>query len=292
MALTPLEPDAVLTERSHDGQVGWIIFNRPKTLNAITMQGYKEIARLVDTLEKDEKIKVIAFKGSSNVFSSGQDVAEAYNFYFRDGESPRDRPSMRRRLLTNDGMLWGKRGMTEAITYSLKATVAVVERRCFGAGLDILMGCDIAVCDDECIFGHPGFTYHGFGGDLGSYLLHMGPKNAKAFTLTSRPFGAEAAKELGLVNSVVPKESLAGEADQFIRDIIKLPADAIVMQKAYYRIALDGMGMATNLSAALQAISFASNVKYDSGDNVMVRDRSDAGVSETIKRRKEYYGHM
>jgi enoyl-CoA hydratase/carnithine racemase len=266
--------------------------NRPKTLNALTMAAYKEIVRVIDVYEKDERIKVIAFKGSSNVFSSGQDVNEAYNFYFREGEDPRSRPSIRRRVLTNDGMLWGKRGMAEAITYSLKATVAVVEGRCFGSGLDILMGCDIGICDDECLFGHPGFTYHGFGGDLASYLLHMGPKNAKKFTLTARSFGAEHARELGLVSDVARKADLAATADDLIGDIVKLPADAIVMQKAYYRTALDAMGMATNLSAALQAISLASNIKYDEGDNVMVRDRAEGGAREAINRRKQYYGHM
>jgi enoyl-CoA hydratase/carnithine racemase len=52
------------------------------------------------------------------------------------------------------------------------------------------MSCDMAIASDDTMFGHPGFTYHGFGGDLASYIAHMGIKRAKQFTLTSKPFDA------------------------------------------------------------------------------------------------------
>lgn len=292
MALIPYEESQVLTEMSRDGAVAHITLNRPETLNAMTVNIYRRLAELVDQFEKDEAVKVIVFRGAEGVFSSGQDVNEAYDFYFRDDDDPKSRPSMRRRLLVNDGGLWGKRGMTESIFYSLKPTLAIVEYRCFGAGLDIVMACDMAVADSECVFGHPGFTYHGFGGDLASYIHHLGPKRAKEFTLTSRPFEATEAAELGLINRAVPMDELDGAADQIIDDIAKMPADALVMQKAYYRTVLDAMGFATNYSAALQTLAFASNIKYDRGDNVMVRDKSEAGASAAIKRRKEHYGHM
>lgn len=288
-----LEPDAILYEKDAEKRVGWITFNRPARLNALTMPAYQRVRDHIREAEEDDEVKVIAFKGAGRAFTSGQDVAEAYNFYFRPGEDKRRRPSMRRRLLTLDGTLWGKNGLTEVIFYCLKPTVAMVHGRCFGSGLDILMSCDVAIASDDTLFGHPGFTYHGFGGDVGSYILHMGIKRAKEFTLTSRPFDAARAEELGLVNKIVPMDDLQQTVDELIADIVKMPFDALVMQKAFYRTVLDGMGMGTNFSAALQTLAFASNIRYEEGENVMVRDRAKfGGASAAIKARKKHYGHL
>lgn len=288
-----LEPDAILYEKDVEKRVGWITFNRPARLNALTMEAYQRIRDRVWEAEEDDDVKVIAFKGAGSAFTSGQDVAEAYNFYYRPGEDRRRRPSMRRRLLTLDGTLWGKSGVTEVIFYCMKPTVAMVHGRCFGSGMDLLMSCDMAIASDDTLFGHPGFTYHGFGGDLASYIAHMGIKRAKEFTLTSRPFDAARAEELGVVNKVVPMKDLRTAVDELIADIVKLPFDALVMQKAYYRTVLDAMGFATNFSAAVQTLAFASNIRYEEGENVMVRDRAKLGsASEAIKARKKFYGHL
>lgn len=282
----------ILYEKQDNG-VAWIVFNVPDRYNAMTMAMYERVRDLVWQSEQDEDVKVIAFRGNGKAFCSGQDVDDAYNFYFREGDDPGRRPSMRRRLLTLDGTLWGKHGVSEVITYCLKPTVAMVQHRCFGSGLDILMGVDMAVASDDCTFGHPGFTYHGFGGDLGSYIAHVGMKRAKRFTLTSRPFTAQQAMEWGMVNEVVPMDQLQATTDEMIDDLLRMPADALVMQKAYYRTVMDAMGLGTNFSAALQTIAFASNIRYEPGENVMVRDRKKFGsASEAIKQRKKHYGHL
>lgn len=282
----------ILYEKQDNG-VAWIVFNVPDRYNAMTMAMYERVRDLVWQSEQDEDVKVIAFRGNGKAFCSGQDVDDAYSFYFREGDDPGRRPSMRRRLLTLDGTLWGKHGVSEVITYCLKPTVAMVQHRCFGSGLDILMGVDMAVASDDCMFGHPGFTYHGFGGDLGSYIAHVGMKRAKRFTLTSRPFTAQQAMEWGMVNEVVPMDQLQATTDEMIDDLLRMPADALVMQKAYYRTVMDAMGLGTNFSAALQTIAFASNIRYEPGENVMVRDRKKfGGASEAIKQRKKHYGHL
>jgi len=286
------EKEGILYDKDVKARVGWITFNRPEKLNALTMPAYQVVRDLVWEAEQDDDVKVIVFRGAGNAFTSGQDVDEAYNFYFRPGEDTKRRPSMRRRLLTLDGTLWGKHGLTEVICYCLKPTVSMIHGRCFGSGMDILMSSDMAIASDETLFGHPGFTYHGFGGDVGSYILHMGIKRAKRFTLTSRPFDAKKAMEMGLVNEIVPLADLQKTIDELITDITKMPFDALVMQKAFYRTVLDGMGMATNFSSALQTLAFGSNIRYEPGENVMVRDReSGGGASAAIKARKKHYGH-
>lgn len=291
MPLMELEDDAILCEPDYDGRVVWIVLNRPATLNSLTIAAYKRICELVAAAEDDDSVKLIGFRGNGRAFSSGHDVGEAYDFYLREGEDPRIRPSMRRRAATMDGSLWGPRGVTEVIFRCLKPTIAKVHHRCFGSGLDILMACDMAIASDDTLFGHPGFTYHGFGGDLASYVHHLGIKKAKEFTLTARPFDAAMAERLGVINRSVAPAALDGAVDELIRDVLKMPADALVMQKLHYRVVLDGMGFATNFSAALQALVLASNIKYESGDNIMVRDKQSRSVSDTIQARKKFYGH-
>lgn len=283
----------VLYETIRDGQVAVITLNRPEKLNALTNAHYQLITGMIWKAEKDEAVRAIVFRGAGRAFSSGHDVDEAYDFYVKPGDDPKRRPSMRRRLLVQDGTLWGKRGITEVIFYCLKPTICVLHGRCFGSGLDILMSCDIAIAADNTVFGHPGFTYHGFGGDLASYIFQFGLKRAKEFTLTSRPFDAIKAERWGLVNHVVPEAKLEAELDSLLDDLMRMPIDALVMQKAHYRVVLDGLGFATNFSAALQALAFASNIRYEKGDNVMVRDKARLGsASAAIKARKKHYGHL
>ena len=287
----PYQENSILFEKSSSG-VATIIFNRPEVYNAMTMAMYKRVRDLIWQCEQDEEVKVIVFRGNGKAFCSGQDVDDAYNFYFREGDDTKRRPSMRRRLLTLDGTLWGKHGLVEVVAYCLKPTVAMIHHRCFGSALGILMGCDIAVASDDTLFGHPGFTYHGFGGDLGSYIIHIGLKRAKRFTLTSRPFNAQKAYDWGLINEIVPMDELESTTNEIIDDLLKMPFDALVMQKAYYRTVIDAMGMGTNFDAALQTLAFASNIRYEPGENVMVRDRQKGGASAAIKSRKKHYGHL
>lgn len=284
-------PDEVIVERDEEKGVLWIILNRPETLNALTHALERHVRELIIDAERDDSIKVIAFKGTGRAFCSGADLNEAYDFYFLPGEDKKKRPSQRRRVGVSGSGLWGKHGLVDAIFYSVKPTVAVIHGRCFGAGMDLLMACDLAIAADDTVFGHPGFTYHGFGGDLASYIFHMGLKRAKEFTLTARPFDAKRAVELGMVNHIVPPDKLAEEAAALIADIVKLPTDALVMQKVHYKVVLDGLGFATNFSAAHQAISWASNVKLDPGDNSMVKDKEGRSISDTIQARKEHFGH-
>lgn len=287
----PMQPDDVLYEKDADAKVAWIILNRPEKLNALIHEQERYIRDLIIEAEGDDDIKVIAFRGAGRAFCSGADLDEAYDFYFRPGEDTHRRPSQRRRVAVSGSGLWGKHGLVDAIFYCVKPTVGMIHGRCFGAGMDLLMACDVAIAADDTLFGHPGFTYHGFGGDLASYIFHMGLKRAKEFTLTSRPFDAERALDLGMVNDIVPEEELANKVEQLLTDITRLPFDALVMQKAHYKVVLDGLGFATNFSAAHQAISWASNVRLEPGENSMVKDKGKMTVSETIAARKEHFGH-
>jgi enoyl-CoA hydratase len=286
------EEGSVLYQKDAEARTATITLNRPKRLNALTHAIERVIINMVKEAEQDDDVKVLIFRGAGSAFTSGQDVEEAYDFYFRPGEDTHKRPSMRRRLMVVDENLWGKRGLAQTIFYCLKPTISVIRRRCFGAGLDLLMASDMAICSDDTLFGHPGFTYHGFGGDLASYIFHMGLKRARKFTLTARDFGAAEAVEWGLVNYSVPPDELESAAAALIADVTKMPLDALVMQKQHYRVVLDGLGFATNFSAAMTAIGFASNIKYEPGDNVMVKDREKNGVSGAIRARKQYYGHL
>jgi enoyl-CoA hydratase len=287
----PYQEGEVLFDKDLDRQIATITLNRPAKLNALTHAVERHVRDLIIECEGDDDVKLIVFRGAGRAFCSGADLEEAYNFYFRPGEDTHRRPSQRRRVAVSGGGLWGKHGLVDAMFYCVKPTLAAVQGRCFGAGMDLLMACDVAVASDDTLFGHPGFTYHGFGGDLASYIFHMGLKRAKGFTLTGRPLDAPTALDVGMVNEIVPMDQFDETIDSWIDDITRLPFDALVMQKAHYKTVLDGLGFATNFSAAHQAISWASNVRLEPGENSMTKDKEKMSVSETIKARKDYYGH-
>src|SRR5262245_17028355 len=60
-----------------DGYVATVIFNRPKSRNAISLAMWSEIAPITDRLAKDDGVRAILFRGAgTEAFASGADIKE------------------------------------------------------------------------------------------------------------------------------------------------------------------------------------------------------------------------
>src|SRR5260370_22723890 len=94
-----------------------------------------------------------------------------------------------------------------------KVTIASVNGFAMGAGLGICLACDLRIASDQARFG-TAYAKVGFGGDFGvTWLLtqYAGAPKAKELLFTADPFDATEAFRLGLLNRVVPADSLAAE---------------------------------------------------------------------------------
>ena len=180
-----------------DGHVGWMIYNNPDTHNAISLEMQEAIPVILDTYQADDAIRVVVMRGAGDrSFVSGADISEF--------DSKRSSPETRK--------LFDEAGSQTASAFTRleKPLIAMINGYCIGGGLATAMQADIRIASDDAQFGIPaarlGLGY-GFG-SVRALVALVGPAYAAEILLTAQRFSAGEALEMGLVNRVVPKDTL------------------------------------------------------------------------------------
>ncbi len=124
-----------------------------------------------------------------------------------------------------------------------KPVVASVAGYAIGGGHVLHLVCDLTICADNARFGQTGPKVGSFDGGYGSGLLArtIGLKRAKEIWFLCRQYDAAQALEWGLVNAVVPLERLEAETVAWCRRMLRLSPIALLMLKAGFNAADDGL---------------------------------------------------
>jgi enoyl-CoA hydratase len=186
--------DEVLRERH--GNVEILTINRPEARNAINGGVSKAMSSIMDELADDDECWVVVVTGSGDkAFSAGMDLKA-----FSSGEG---------------GDIIGASGGFAGLTQRdfAKPIIAAVNGSALAGGFEIMLSCDLVVAAAHATFGIPEAKRGLIAGAGG--LLRM-PKRlpmavALELAMTGDPIDAERAYALGLVNKVVPSESLLDE---------------------------------------------------------------------------------
>jgi enoyl-CoA hydratase len=197
------------------GRVGIITLNRPKALNALNAQLFKELNEVLDGWETDANVGCVLLTGSDKAFAAGADIKEmeplAYpGTYVDDFITPWDRLSRFRKPL-----------------------VAAVAGYALGGGCEVAMMCDIVLAADNAQFGQPEIRLGVIPGAGGTQRLTriIGKAKAMELVLTGRMMGAEEAERSGLVARVVPLADLKTEAMKVAETIAGLSLPAVMIAK-------------------------------------------------------------
>jgi enoyl-CoA hydratase/carnithine racemase len=176
----------------------------------------KLIRALHDALRQADEaaeVRVIVLAGRGPDFCLGHDPA--------DGRSEAD-PRVRRAdcLAANDVML--------ALSASSKPTLARIQGRCAGAGLELVAACTLAVASTSASFAAPGATAGAWPHSTQVALSRNLPRKlAMAMLLTNKVVSAEAMAACGFINEVVPDAALDRAVDRLARNIVALAPDMV-----------------------------------------------------------------
>ena len=188
--------DGKMIARKEDG-IGWMIFNQPSKRNAMTYAMWEAIPPIIADFENDPDVRVVVMKGAGEkAFVSGADISE----FERMRASPEQ---------TREYDLSGNRAHA-AMGSLTKPFIAQIQGWCMGGGAAIALDADIRICSDGSHFGVPaaklgvGYGYNG----IRTLVDLVGPTFAKEIFFLGKPFTAEDARIMGLVNRVVPVEQL------------------------------------------------------------------------------------
>jgi enoyl-CoA hydratase/carnithine racemase len=188
--------------------VGTATLDRPERLNALTFGIYAELVRLFAEVGEDPAVRCVVIRGAGRGFCSGGDVNEIIGALL-------DRPEAERLAFTR---------MTCALVRNIRLcpppVIASLHGAVAGAGAVIALACDLRVAAPSARFSFL-FTKVGLtGADMGAaWLLPrvVGLGRASGILLLGDPVPAEEALRVGLVNRVVPAESLDAETAAWAR---------------------------------------------------------------------------
>lgn len=219
-------------EKSEDGQIAKVTINRPEVRNAFRPQTVKELLRAFELAHEDEGVGVVILCGEGEkAFCSGGDqkVRGEGGYVGGDGVP---------RLNVLD--------LQKKIRSLPKPVVAMVAGYAIGGGHVLHVVCDITIAAENARFGQTGPKVGSFDGGLGSsYLARIvGQKKAREIWFLCRQYDAAQALEMGLVNEVVPLESLEETTVQWCREILEHSPLALRCLKTALNADCDGqMGL-------------------------------------------------
>lgn len=194
-----------------------ITLSRPEKKNALTRAMYAALVDGLDRAERDEAIRVVLLTGSGDSYSAGNDIAD-----FRNAE-------------TAGGVPGG--GATEfghRILRFPKPIVVAVNGLAVGIGATMLLHCDIVYAAESARFRFP-FVDLGLVPELASSLLLprlAGYHRTAELFLLGRFFTSAEAREIGLVNRVLPPAELLPQAVEVTRAIAAKPVQAVAQTRA------------------------------------------------------------
>ncbi len=172
-----------------------ISFNRPEKHNAVNEQMKKELLDAFRQAEKDSTVKCIVLRGAGEkAFCSGQDLKE-----YQEAKS-----SMK------DMLEKGYNPIIKQMRSMEKPIIGMINGVAAGAGFSFALACDMRIMSDKAKL-IQAFVRIGLVADSGSHWFLprlVGTAKAFEFAATGKDIDAIEAKEVGLVNHVVPHSEL------------------------------------------------------------------------------------
>jgi len=192
---------------SEEGPIGIVRLNRPKVLNALSLDLVRELVEALEDFDKDHSVYVIIITGDEKAFAAGADLKEMSD-------------------ATPVSLLLGRRlEYWDRFRKISKPIIAAVSGYCLGGGNELAMNCDIIIASETAIFGQPEVNVGIMPGAGGTQRLPrlVGKQKAMEMILIGKSISADEAYRIGLVNRVVPVESLMDEAKKIANEIASKP---------------------------------------------------------------------
>lgn len=232
--------ETILLERDDDG-IAICTFNRPEVRNALDLEMVGEIRDLLKTLAADEDVRALIFTGAGEkAFMGGADVVEL-----------RDRKA-------EDALKGINSNLMRDVEDFPAPTIAAIRGYALGGGLELAMACDLRICSEEAKMGQPEVGIGIIPGAGGTYRMPrlIGLGRAKELIYTGRIIDAAEAFSSGLVNGVVPDDSVLDAAKELARRIAGNSPLALRLAKRALNAVFETTDAQLRLESALQAVLF------------------------------------
>ena len=217
-----------------------VTINRPEKRNSLTTEVMYRLGDALNSANDDSDVRVVVLRGAGEkAFCAGLDLRGGIQI--SEGE----------KMQKGDPLEYA-RGSIAACT---KPVIAMIYRNALGAGCDLACACDIRVASDTARMGINPVKISGVywpGGILGVMNV-VGVAWAKELFFTGRFFDAQLAKEIGLMNHVVPEEELLSTTYALAQEIAENGPLAVSATKAIFNKLLKYQEISAEDKAEIEA---------------------------------------
>jgi len=237
-----------------------VTINRPRYRNAFTPDTVKEMCDAMLYCRNSADIFTVILTGEGDkAFCSGGDQ----NYKNKAGYIGKDGTP---RLNVLD--------LQKLIRSMPKPVIAMVNGYAIGGGHVLHVVCDLSIASDNAIFGQTGPKVGSFDAGFGSsYLARIvGQKKAREIWFLCDQYSAEEAREMGLVNKVVPLADLEDTTVEWCQKMMKKSPLALRMIKAGLNAELDGQAGIQELAGNATMLFYMTDEAQE-GKNAFLEKR-------------------
>lgn len=248
--------------KKEDG-IGFLTVNRPKFLNCLNTETYKELYKAFEIIEDDEEIKVVILNGEGKSFIAGADISEM-----------KDKDPIAARKFAQVSLKTCRK-----IELLEKPVIAAVHGYVLGGGCELAMSCDFIIAGEGTKFGQPEVTLGITPGSGGTQRLAriVGRNRAKEIIFLGDLFNAAEGYRIGLVNRVFPDDQVQKEAIEIARKLITRAQIAI----SYAKNAIN-RGIETDIETGLA-------IETDLFGLCFATEDQKEGMTAFVEKRKPVY---
>jgi len=221
-----------MTEQAHirieqtEG-VARITLDRPKH-NVLDLRMMDELSMAFERLAADTTLKCVVVYGKGPSWCAGVEVAD-------------HKPGVVHSMIAAFNRIFFAMDKVEV------PILASVNGFCLGGGMEVAIACDIIVAAKNAFFGQPEIKLGFFPPYAAVRLPHLvGPAKAVEICATGKRYTAEAARQMGLIGTVVENDQLAQETDKLVGEITACSPLILRLNKRAVKEHL-GMGMAESM---------------------------------------------
>jgi enoyl-CoA hydratase/carnithine racemase len=257
------QPPILLHEQA--GEVVILTLNRPDARNSLSEGLIAALDAALRQIHDDAGVRAVVIAATGKAFSAGHDMKEL----------------TARRSDTDRGQAYFAEIMTacstmmQTIVHLPKPVIAAVQGIATAAGCQLVASCDLAIASEAASFATPGVDIGLFcSTPMVALSRNIPRKQAMEMLLTGEPISATTARDIGLVNRVVPVGTERDAAIALAQQIARKSAYTIKIGKAaFYRQAEMSLSEAYRYTAEVMT------------ENMMARD-AEEGIGAFVEKRE------
>jgi enoyl-CoA hydratase/carnithine racemase len=208
---------------TRDRGVATLTLNRPERFNPLSSAMISALQAELDAIAADSSLRVVVLAAKGKGFCAGHDLQE---MRAHAGDQ-----AWQRQLFDECSR------MMVSLTKMPQPVIARVHGIATAAGCQLVSMCDLAVAAESAKFAMPGVNIGVFCSTPAvGVARNIGRKRAMEMLITGIPIDAQTALDWGLVNRVVPADTLDAEVEQFVETVLaRSPATVRLGKQAFYR---------------------------------------------------------